>query len=373
MLLESQRHGLASSSLPSLHPLARLEGLERRFPRPRWLYPLLVVLICCVVWLFATEVVRVVGFGGFYGVPFALGAVAFAAWLAGVYAGLATAVLSVLMLHLLLPSMRMLDVQEESAWHLTVFSLVAVIMSAFEASVRRQRLRDEREREMRDEFLAIVSHELRTPVTVISGSANLLSRLWERLSAQDRNDVLDSLQEESTRLSRMIEDLLLLARIEEGPVPPAEPLLLHRRLEYSVRTFNRLYPRRLVEVALPEERLVIAALETYFDAVMRNVLGNAHRFSPPEEPIEVSAAREGESAIVRIRDHGPGVSKHLIDEIYEPYIRSQPLADGTRGLGLGLTLCKRAMESMGGTIGAETLDSGGLEVTLSFRLDDEEV
>lgn len=373
MLLESQRHALASTSVPPLHPVAELEGLERRFRRPRWLYPLLVVLICSTAWLLATQIVRMVGFGGFYGVPFALSAVVFAAWLAGVHAGLATAVLSVLMLHLLLPSMRMLDVQEESAWHLVVFSLVAVIMSSFEASVRRQRVRDVREREMRDEFLAIVSHELRTPVTIISGSASLLSRLWERLPAADRSEVLDSLQEESTRLTRMIEDLLLLARIEEGRSPVAEPLLLQSRLEYSVKGFKRLYPRRQIHLVMPENRIVIAAFETYFDAVMRNVIGNAHRFSPPELPIEISAALEGEHAIVRVRDYGPGVSKHLIDEIYEPYIRSQPLADGTRGIGLGLTLCKRAMESMGGTIGARTLDEGGLEVQLTFRLDGESI
>ena len=88
------------------------------------------------------------------------------------------------------------------------------------------------------------------------------------------------------------------------------------------------------------------------------------------EPVEVGATRSGTCAFIRIRDHGPGVAKRLLDEIYEPYFRSQPLTDGTRGIGLGLALCKRAMEAMGGRISAETLESGGLEVTLTFRLED---
>jgi two-component system sensor histidine kinase KdpD len=224
---------------------------------------------------------------------------------------------------------------------------------------------------MRDEFLAIVSHELRTPVTVISGSANLLSRLWERLSSADRKDVLGSLQEESDRLTRMIEDLLLLARIEDGATPASEPLVLQPSLLRSIGSFRRLYPRRRVEVDMPEQRLVIAGNETYFDAVLRNVLSNAHRFSPIDEPVEVTAAAEDRRVVIRIRDHGPGVSKRLLDEIYEPYFHGQPISDGTRGIGLGLALCKRAMESMEGRISARTLDGGGLEVELSFRLADD--
>jgi two-component system sensor histidine kinase KdpD len=318
-----------------------------------------------------TEIIRVIGFGGFYGVPFALTAVVVAAWLAGLYSGLITAIFSVAMLYILLPSMRVMHVEEESLWHLTVFSLAALTISGLAAAVRGQRLREGREKEMRDEFLAIVSHELRTPVTVISGSANLLSRLWERLSSADRKDVLGSLQEESDRLTRMIEDLLLLARIEDGATPASEPLVLQPSLLRSIGSFRRLYPRRRVEVDMPEQRLVIAGNETYFDAVLRNVLSNAHRFSPIDEPVEVTAAAEDRRVVIRIRDHGPGVSKRLLDEIYEPYFHGQPISDGTRGIGLGLALCKRAMESMEGRISARTLDEGGLEVELSFRLADD--
>jgi K+-sensing histidine kinase KdpD len=370
MFIDSPRRSILTLTLPPLHLHARVQEAERRLREPPWLYPVSVVLVCTLGWLLATEVVRVIGFGGFYGVPFALCAVAIAAWLGGLGAGLATAALSVAMLYVLLPSMRIMDVQEESAWHLTVFSLVAIIISSFEAAVRAQHRRDAREKEMRDEFLAIVSHELRTPVTVISGSANLLGRLWERLDPEDRHDVLDSLQEESARLTRMIEDLLLLARIEDGRDVVNEPLLLQRSLQRSVATFRHLFPRRDVELSLAEEDTVILGSETYFDAVLRNVLSNAHRFSPIDAPLEVSIGRDHAKAVVLVRDHGPGVSKQLIEEIYEPYFHGQPVSDGTRGIGLGLALCKRAMESMGGTIKARTLDEGGLEVALSFRLED---
>jgi K+-sensing histidine kinase KdpD len=368
MFVDTHRRQL--TPIPSLHLLVRLQALDHRLRRST-LYPLFIALISCAVWLIATQIIRMIGFGGFYGVPVALGAVIFAAWAAGTSAGLITAGLSVILLHELLPSMRMLEIREESAWHLTVFTLVALIMSGFQAAVREQRLRAQREKQMRDEFLAIVSHELRTPVTIISGSANLLSRLWESMNDDDRQELLVSLQDESARISRMIEDLLLLARIEDDPGGANEPILLGPAVARSMQTFRRLNSHRAVLLEQPEERLIVQGRDVYVDAVLRNVLSNAHRFSPIDEPIEVKVGHNGSTATVLIRDHGPGVSKKLLDEIYQPYFRSQPLSDGTRGIGLGLTLCKRAMEAMGGRISAETLDSGGLEVTLKFRLERE--
>jgi K+-sensing histidine kinase KdpD len=136
----------------------------------------------------------------------------------------------------------------------------------------------------------------------------------------------------------------------------------------GVRAFRRLYADRVVRLEAGDQRLVVQGIGTYVDAVLRNILGNAHRFSPITEPIEVAIAREDGRAVVRIRDHGPGVGKDLLDEIYEPYVRTQPISDGTRGIGLGLVLCKRAMEAMGGSISARTLDGGGLEVCLGFAI-----
>jgi K+-sensing histidine kinase KdpD len=370
MFIVSPRRAGVPLRLPSAELVTRLRGFDQRLHEPPWLYPAAVAVLCCLVWLLATEVVRIIGFGGFYGVPFALGAVVVAAWLAGLGAGLITASISVAMLHVLLPSMRMMDVQEESVWHLTVFSLVALIMSGFEAAVREQRQQHAREKEMRDEFLAIVSHELRTPATVISGSANLLSRLADSLTPEDREALLVGLQDESLRLNRMIDDLLLLARMESEADPVDEPVLLQPAVARSIQAFRRLNADRAVTLQAAEVRFVVQGRDVYIDAVLRNVLSNAHRFSPADLPIEIAVGREQDRAFVIVRDHGPGVSEELLKEIYRPYFRSQPLSDGTRGIGLGLALCKRAMESMGGRISARTCDQGGLEVELTFRLEE---
>lgn len=352
-------------ALTSINPLPLFERLERRLDGQRWLYPVAVAALCLLLWISATEVVRLVAFSPFYGVPFALAAVVLAAWFGGAWAGLLCAAFSVAFLSIVLPSMRFSGVREESLWHLAVFSLVAVLMSRFQSSLREQRRRTLRERDTRNEFLAIVSHEIRTPVTIIEGSANLLERRWETLPRTDRQELLQSIQAESTRLSQMFSDLLLMARLDQEQFDEPRPFDLGRVLNTVVAQFRRLHEDRVVEFQ-PPAGVTVVAVERYAEAVLRNVLANAHRFSAAARPIIVSVIPGPHRVTVNVRDFGVGIEPEEMRRVFEPYYRGNPLSDGTRGIGIGLALSRRVMRAMNGDIEVENAEGDGLNVAIVF-------
>jgi two-component system sensor histidine kinase KdpD len=100
--------------------------------------------------------------------------------------------------------------------------------------------------------------------------------------------------------------------------------------------------------------------------VLTNLLTNADKYSPAEEPIEVQVRNEGELVSVSVSDHGPGVPPDEIDRIFESFYRSAQTSGTSPGHGLGLTVCRRLVEKMGGTIGAVNRPEGGLRVTFTM-------
>lgn len=307
------------------------------------------------------------GFTGFYGIPFALAAVVVAAWHGGLIAGLTTTIMSSALLYLLLPAVRMLDVEQETVWHLIVFTIIAFLLSDFEALKRDKQDRLRWEKASRDEFLGIMSHELRTPMTMVYSGVRILRRRWRGLQEPDRDELLQSIEEESEHLVNMTEDLLSLARLDDGRVA-REPMLVLRIVERTVAAHQAGRPERQLDLSLPEESWVAMGQERYLTAVLRNLLTNADKYSAAGPPISVIASRQAGRGTIRVRDRGRGVSESQLEAIFEPYYRDPSLPAGPRGLGMGLSLCKRAVEAMGGSIWATRIEGGGLEVAFALPL-----
>jgi K+-sensing histidine kinase KdpD len=329
--------------------------------------PVLIGISCAVAWPFLTWLIALIPvFGHFYGVPLALAAVVLAAWAGGMIAGLTTTALSALTLYAILPNVRVVSAAEEATWHGLIFVLSAVLMSGFEASLTKQRQRLKRDREMRDEFLGIMSHELRTPMTVLYGSVRILSARWEALQAEARSELLREIESECERLIDMTENLLGLSRLGLVQSVQGEPLEPGRVVQQAVEDFHRHAPDRQVILDVKDPNVMVQGQVSFVQAVMRNLLSNADKFSPPKKPIVVGVERHGGDVLVAVRDSGPGVSGGRLEAIFEPYFRDPALAAGTRGFGLGLTLCKRAVEAMGGRIWAELSQEGGLQVSFTL-------
>jgi signal transduction histidine kinase len=231
-----------------------------------------------------------------------------------------------------------------------------------EVATLRERLR--RERDDREELLTVVSHELRTPATVILGYAKLLlsGRVGE-LNADQRR-FIDETRKSGERLNRFIEDLLESARCLSG-----EPVLevCERSVLPTVRSVaNMLKPlldeRRLelrIDCADPcRARFDPARIEQ----VLTNLVGNAIKFSAEGGTIEVGAretSRADESFVeIEVCDGGPGVEDADRERIFEPYVRAGETR-GAGGLGLGLAIARRIVESHGGSIACLPREGGG--------------
>ncbi len=222
--------------------------------------------------------------------------------------------------------------------------------------------------EVKDEFLAMMSHELRTPLTIISGGARLLRSRGHGMDAETRDEVLKDMDEETDRLLGMVENLLTMARVELAADVALEPVLLGRFIQGVVARFQSRRPNRPVSLH-GDQDLVVLAAPTLLEQIIRNLLGNADKYSPQGAEIEiVTLPRDGSSACVQVLDRGVGVEEEELSLIFDRFYRGTKTSRHTSGTGLGLALCKRLVGAMSGEIWANSREGGGLEIGLTLPL-----
>jgi len=220
----------------------------------------------------------------------------------------------------------------------------------------------------KDQFLGLVSHELRTPIATIVGNALLLLRRGEALAADDKQQSLLDLADESKKLQRIIENLLLLARVDVGEQLDAEPLLLRPLIAQAVDSFQRREPQRSISV-MPEGEVPIALGQAEsLLLVLDNLISNAHKYSPPDAPIEIRIRANGsEDVEVCVRDYGMGLDQDETEAVFTPFYRSAKAKTHAKGIGLGLAVCKRVIEAQGGSIRAWARPEGGCDFVFSLQ------
>jgi signal transduction histidine kinase len=222
-------------------------------------------------------------------------------------------------------------------------------------------------------FLGALSHELRTPITTILGGTKVLRRR-EQLPAKTRRELYADIEAESERLYRLVEDMMMLARFEhsQGDGVADEPLLLQRLLPDLVAAERAGWPGREFVLRVPPDLMTVRGDRTYVDQVVRNLLGNAAKYSGAGSPVEIQAESAGDEVIVRVFDRGPGFGPDEAERLFEPYYRSPELVGVAIGAGIGLSVCRRLVEAMGGRIWARPRDGGGSEFGFALHILDEE-
>ncbi|MBF6599194.1 MAG: PAS domain S-box protein [Dehalococcoidia bacterium] len=221
----------------------------------------------------------------------------------------------------------------------------------------------------KDEFLGLVSHELRTPITTIFGNAQVLHYRGARLDSETRDRAIADIEQESERLHRIIDNMLVLSRLEAGRTLQTEPVVVPRMIERVVGGFRQRQPRRQVEVEVEEGLPPVSAEPVYFEQVLRNLLSNAGKYSPPSEQVLVQASREDGCVAVRVLDQGPGIPEDEMSQIFRAFYRSPRTSAQAPGAGIGLAVCKRLIEAQGGRIWARPREHGGAE--FGFTLPEE--
>lgn len=213
----------------------------------------------------------------------------------------------------------------------------------------------------KDEFLGLVSHELRTPLTVIRGNAHVLSRSTAAVSANDRQTAMDDIVRESERLQAIIDNLLVLARLDQGQALQLEPIIVRRVIERVVSSKRLTNTSREFRVTAIGSAEPVNFAEGYLDQIIENFISNAQKYSPPTEPIEIVIQRDDDELTVRVLDRGIGITAEEGTALFEPFYRSDNVHPTVAGLGIGLTVCKRLIEAQGGRIWANPREGGGSE------------
>ncbi|HMS58639.1 MAG TPA: PAS domain S-box protein [Tepidiformaceae bacterium] len=218
---------------------------------------------------------------------------------------------------------------------------------------------------VKDEFLGSVSHELRTPLTSLVGLIHMLHERGELVDRESRREAFDQLATDATRLQQIIENMLILARLDHTTFE-AEPLLVQRVAPAVLAAHRRRFPSHNLIEDFPADLPVVLAQRTWVDQVLTNLLSNAQKYTPPDAPVEVLAVEREADVEISVLDRGPGLTEDEARRIFEPFTRLQRDRYRGPGSGLGLAVCRRLVELMGGTIDARPRPGGG--AIFQFRL-----
>ena len=228
-----------------------------------------------------------------------------------------------------------------------------------------------RANEAKDEFLGLISHEMRTPLTILSGGLQVLRSRTDTLPREDRDGLMQDLVHESERLTRMVEDLLVLARSESYVIRNPEPISVVPMLR---KLATRMEPvtDRVIHIEAAEGLPLVAGDLTFLERIIENLISNAVKYSQPPASVEIGAsAREDGQVAITVSDHGIGVADSEISRIFDSFYRSNESSAAVAGHGVGLAVCKRLVEALSGTIAANHREGGGLEVSFTVPAYDE--
>ncbi|HWS45094.1 MAG TPA: HAMP domain-containing sensor histidine kinase [Acidimicrobiia bacterium] len=217
-------------------------------------------------------------------------------------------------------------------------------------------------------FVADASHELRTPLTSIRGYAELFRR-----GAADRPEDLAKamrrIEEEADRMGVLVDDLLLLARLDQGRPLELQPVDLTRLATDAVDDARAISPARPFDLS-SDGTVVVAGDEVRLRQVLANLLQNANRYTPPDTPVHVRVGTAGDDAFIEVADEGPGMSEDDARRAFERFWRADPSRTrASGGAGLGLSIVSAIAEAHGGRASVETAPGRGatFRVQLPFR------
>ncbi len=236
------------------------------------------------------------------------------------------------------------------------------IQAAFSARVASESRLRENEQHLR-QFVADASHELRTPIAAVSAYAELFERGGSE-HADDLPRIVSGIRTETARMDRLVNDLLTLARLDEGVPMEMAPVELVSLASDAVRTATAVGPEwpvqfwaaRPIEVMGDKDRL---------RQVLDNLLANVRAHTPPGTTTTVRVDQIGDQAQIEVRDTGPGMPDEDARRVFERFYRADPARARTRGgSGLGLSIVAAIVAAHGGTVSAASTPGEGLVVTV---------
>jgi two-component system sensor histidine kinase KdpD len=220
---------------------------------------------------------------------------------------------------------------------------------------------------LRNSLLAAVSHDLRTPLTVLQGLAELLAMNHPPLAAAQL-EAAEAMQEEARRMSALVNNLLDMARIERGEVRlNLEWHILEEVAGVALNATEQILKRHVVNVRIARDLPLVEIDAALITRVLVNLLENASKYTPAGCEVTLTAEAVGDQLSVSVFDTGPGLPRGREDEVFQKFTRGDR-ESSTRGVGLGLTICRAIVESHRGRIVGANRPGGGAIFTFNLPL-----
>jgi len=214
---------------------------------------------------------------------------------------------------------------------------------------------------LKDALLASVSHDLRTPLTTIKALAHDI--------ASDGDDRAGTIEQQADRLNRMVADLLDLSRLNAGELPVrAELNAAEDVVGAAIQQVSAAFAGRELRTSIAWSEPVLVGRFDFVHAlrILVNLLENAHKYSPRDQPVDIELARAGNMISIKVADRGPGVPIAERERIFEPFYRPERSTPDAGSAGLGLSIALRLAMAQGGTLSYEDRQGGGSVFTLEL-------
>ncbi|MBQ9928012.1 MAG: DUF4118 domain-containing protein [Lachnospiraceae bacterium] len=244
---------------------------------------------------------------------------------------------------------------------ITISAMTTQIKTQGKVLLEREKLLMEAEKEkMRANLLRSISHDLRTPLTGIIGNTSAYIDNKDKLSDEEKLDIVTHINEDSNWLLNMVENLLSVTRIDERSMKIAKS---EESVEEVVaEAFSRLQkrlPHAQISVKVPEDFLMIPMDAMLIEQVIINLLENAVVHANSKKPIEFTVTENANQVTFQVKDYGIGIAPERLSTIFDgtPYT-SEQVSDMHKGIGIGLSICKTIIVAHSGTIHATNHENG---------------
>jgi PAS domain S-box-containing protein len=220
--------------------------------------------------------------------------------------------------------------------------------------------------EMKSTFISVISHELKTPVALIKGYASTLRREDAKWDRKIVDESLKVIEEESDRLSSLIENLLDATRLQAGGIAlKKSDIFLPAMVEQLATRFSTQTNKHNITFKFPENFPIIMADDTRIEQVISNLISNAIKYADSGE-IHISGQVRPEMVIVCVNDQGPGIAPQDLPFVFDRFYRSPEISRETKGAGLGLYLARSIIEAHAGKIWVDSKPGKGTHICFSL-------
>ncbi len=243
-----------------------------------------------------------------------------------------------------------------------IASQVEMALERHYLSNEQRRILVESEKEkMRSNLLRGISHDLRTPLTGILGASSAILESGNIMDQETQETLINNIKEDSQWLIRMVENLLSVTRINEGPMNVAKtPEAAEEIVAEAISRIRKRFTSRKITVKVPEVLLIVPMDGTLIEQVLINLLENAIKYSPEDSVIAVEVKKSDHEAVFEVSDQGKGITDQDFPYLFETYVPDgKRSSDSSRGMGIGLSICHSIVKAHQGKIEAENKAQGG--------------